>query len=169
MTDTMPWPPQPHDLAPEKFEMPHSLDIFLSRLLSLESTLSSRALRLKLSMAQDIVYNITRGRVKTPKCILLPSMIKTLTNSTELINIRNRLGHGIGYSTLMEAQTENAYQVFETQLMKECNIPNDCKKESFTIFVADNIDRTEETLSGKYGLVISSPSLFLESNLFLLG
>ena len=114
-------------------------------------------------MAQDIVYNIT------PKCILLPSMIKTLTNSTELINTVNRLGHGIGYSTLMEAQTENACQVFETQLMKECIVPDDYKKESFTNFMADNIDRTEETLSGKYGLVILSPSLFLESNLLLLG
>ena len=154
MTDNMPWPPQHFDLVPEKFEIPYSLDIFLCRLISPESALSTRALCLKLSMAQDIVYNITRGRIKTPKSILLPSMIKALTNSTELITIMNRLGHGIGYSTLMEAQTENAYQVFENQLVSECIVPVDCKKESFTIYVADNIDRTEETLSGNYDFLI---------------
>ena len=162
MTDNMPWPPQHFDLTPEKFEIPYSLDTFLCRLISPDSVLSTRALCLKLSMAQDIVYNITRGRIKTPKSILLPSMIKALTNSTELINIMNRLGHGIGYSTLMEAQTENAYQVFENQIVSGCILPVDCKKESFTIYVADNIDRTEETLSGNYGFVIFLFLFFLK-------
>ena len=32
----------------------------------------------------DLVYIVTSGWVKTPKSLLLPSVIKTLTNNTEL-------------------------------------------------------------------------------------
>ena len=49
----------------------------------------------------------------------------------------------------MEAQTKNAYQLIEQQLFTglwyQKKIP-----DSFTIFVADNIDRQEETLSGMH-------------------
>ena len=79
-------------------------------------------------------------------------MVKSLTNNTELINILNRLGHGVSYSILMESQTENAYQIYEQHQVNNCIIPRDCQKEAFTIFVADNIDRNEETVSGKFML-----------------
>ena len=55
--------------------------------------LSSRNATIKYSMAQDIIYNLNSGRVKTPKSLLLPSVIKTLTNNTEIVNIINRLRH----------------------------------------------------------------------------
>ena len=64
-----------------------------------------------MSFAQDLVYAVTRGRVKTPKSILLPRVIKTLTNCTELINLTNKLGHGTSYTSLAEMNTENAYAV----------------------------------------------------------
>ena len=57
-------------------------------------------------MAQDIVYNLNHGRVKPPKSVLLPSVFKTLTNNTEIINIINRLGHGVSYSILSQMPTE---------------------------------------------------------------
>ena len=75
-------------------------------------------------------------------------MVKTLTNSTELINILNRLDHGVSYSLLMEAQTENAFRIFDEQLVSGCIIPKECQSDTFSIYVADNIDRNEETLSG---------------------
>ena len=75
-------------------------------------------------------------------------MVKTLTNNTELINILNKLVHGVSYSVLMELQTENAHKIYEKQLTNDCIIPANCTKEAFTIFVADNIDRSEETLTG---------------------
>ena len=142
LQDNLPWPPQSHDLTPEKFQIPQSLDLLL------KTVMSSRPARLRFSIAQDIIYTTTEGRIKTPKSILLPTMVKTLTNSTELINILNRLGHGVSYSLLMEAQTENAFQILEQQIESGCIIPKDCQKEKFTIFVADNIDRQKETLSG---------------------
>ena len=106
---------------------------------------SSRAGRLEMSFAQDLVYAVTRGRVKTPKGILLPSVIKTLTNCTELTNLTNKLGHGISYTLLAEMNAENAYAVWENKC-QGMTIPPGAKEETFTIYVADNIDRLEETL-----------------------
>ena len=150
MKDEMPWPPQPSDLEPEKFQMPKILGQFLTSLITGQENgehMSSRSARLRLSLAQDIVYIITEGRVKTPKSVLLPSVIKQLTNNTEIINTINRLGHGVSYSILSEMHTENAYNIQDQQL-EDVILPLHSQKESFTIYVADNIDRTEETLSG---------------------
>ena len=49
-----------------------------------ENEIRSRSTRLQHSLPRDIVHIITSGRVKTPKSLLLPSFIKTLTNNTEL-------------------------------------------------------------------------------------
>jgi len=74
-------------------------------------------------------------------------MVKTLTNNTEVINILNKLGHGISYSVLIELQTETAYNIYEQQMTNDCIIPATCKKEAFTKFVADNIDRNEKNFN----------------------
>ena len=150
MQDTLGWPLQPEDLYPDKFEIPELLDRFLSVLLGDGKSCSNRQSRLKYSFAQDLIYSITNGRVKTPKSFLLPTMVKTLTNNTEIINILNKLGHGVSYSALIESETENAYSIYEKQLTEDCVIPASCKKEAFSIYVADNIDRNKETLTGFY-------------------
>ena len=77
-------------------------------------------------------------------------MVKTLTNNAKLINILNKLGHGVTYSVLMELQTENVFKIYEKQSTNNCITPANCTKEAFTIFVADNIDRNEETLTGLF-------------------
>ena len=97
--------------------------------------ISGRIARLKLSFAQDIVYAVTEGKIKTPKSILLSSTIKTLTNNTELINIVNRLGHGISYSILNELTTENAFKIQEEQFDGKCILPVGFQKNMFTIYV----------------------------------
>ena len=82
----MAWQPQPTDLLPEQFHIPRSLNIMLETLLGEDGYLNNRKTILKHSFAQDLVYAITNGRVKTPKSILLPTLIKSLTNNTEVIN-----------------------------------------------------------------------------------
>ena len=113
-----------------------------------EDGISSRHARLRHSLTQDIVYIVTKGRIKTPKSVLLPNIIKQLMNNTELINTIHRLGHGVSYSILTEMHTENAYNIQDHQ-QEDVILPLDSRKEAFTIYVADNIDRKEETLSGK--------------------
>ena len=101
MKDSMPWPPpQPNDLASDKIEIPQSLRVFL------ETVMDTRPTRLMNSVAQAIIYNVSAGRIRIVKSVLLPSIVKTLTNNTELIHILNRFG----------LQTENAYQLIEQQL-----------------------------------------------------
>ena len=56
-------------------------------------------------MAQDVIYGITGGLVKTAKHILLPWSVKTLTGNVEMVKVLNRLGHGISYSKLEEIDT----------------------------------------------------------------
>ena len=103
----MPWPSQPNDHAPDKIEIPQSLRVFL------ETVMDTRPTRLMNSVAQDIIYNVSAGRTCAVKSVLLPSLVKALTDNTEFIHILNRFGHGISYTSLMEAQTENAYQLIE--------------------------------------------------------
>ena len=80
------WPPQPSGLESEKFKIPSKANKFLTCLLIVkgENETSSRSARLRHSLAQDIVYIVTSGRVERPKRLLLPSFIKIVTNSTEL-------------------------------------------------------------------------------------
>ena len=89
----------------DKFKMPSKLEIFLNTIYSGTNnidSLSARSTRYKRSLAQDLVYTVSDGKIKTPKSILYPCTIKFLTNNTELINITNRLGHGISYTLIME-------------------------------------------------------------------
>ena len=79
---------------------------------------------------------------------MLTGIIKQLMNNTELINTIHRLDHGVSYSILTEMHTENAYNIQDHQ-QEDVILPLDSRKEAFTIYVADNIDRKEETLSGK--------------------
>ena len=88
-------------------------------------------------------------------------MIKSLTNDTELINVLNWLGNSVSCSTLMESQIEDAFRILDHQFRSGCIIPEECQGESFTIFVADNIDRNEETLSGKFLFKVCVLSVFM--------
>ena len=150
MKDQMPWPPQSSDLEPEKSEMPPKLGQFLTCLMTgqeNEEQINNRSARIRLSLAQDIVYNVTERRVKTPKSVLLPTVVNQLTNNTEIINTLNKLGHGVSYSILSEMHTENAY-IIQDQQQADVILPLNYLKESFTVYVADNIDRKNETSSG---------------------
>lgn len=150
MKDEMPWPPSCGDLAFGKIKIGSHLDAFLEHLLksSCEKDLSSRAFRLKYSFAQDIIYAVSNGQIKTPKSILFPYCIKSLTNNTELVNISCKLGHGMSYSMIEELDTENAYLCIDEHSQDGVLIPKGTREEEHTIVIFDNIDRREETLSG---------------------
>ena len=75
MKDEMPWPPQPNDLNLDNYKMSKKkkLGEFLTTLITgkdNEDDISSRHARLRHSLAQDTVYIVTKGRIKTPKSVL---------------------------------------------------------------------------------------------------
>ena len=90
-----------------------------------------------------MIYAASNRRIK------LSLVVKALTNNTELISILNKLDHGISCSLLKEAETENSYKIYDQHINNACMIPKKYKKDTLTIFVAENIDCKEKTLSGK--------------------
>ena len=150
-TDQISWPPQANELRPEKINIGHFTDLFLNKLLSGEviPSRSQRVSRLKLSFGQDLIYAVTTGKIKTVKSVLYPSVIKSLSNNTELIRFANLLGHGVCYSILEEIETETAISLIQIQRqMNSVYVPTDFVSQTFTTLVYDNIDRREETMSG---------------------
>ena len=150
MEDTMPWPPQVSDLTKDKIKIGDKLESFLNIALSGEVAMSKsdKVQRLKLSIGQDIAYAVSWSRVRTPESILFPYAIKFLTNNTERIKITNWLGHSVSYGLLEELQTEKACHAIGLQ-ENGLTLPERCLENTFSMFVADNIDLEEKTLSGK--------------------
>ena len=89
------------------------------------------------------------GEVKTPKHILLPHAVKSLTNNVELIQIINRCGHGMSYSQIEEINTALCLQKLASTPENSIPLPGNIKPYISTTLAWDNVDRLEETLSGE--------------------
>ena len=61
------------------------------------------------SLCSNIVYIISKGRVKPGKHVWLGLVVKSLTGSRKVLTILNRYGHSIGYNLIEEIETELAY------------------------------------------------------------
>ncbi|XP_044165466.1 uncharacterized protein LOC122949420 [Acropora millepora] len=156
MKSTMPWPPSSEDLENESAIVPDLLYNLMAWILSTQSEYSVERVsnispdvnRLALSLSQDLIHSVSRGRIKTPKHIVLPMTVKNLTGNVELITILNRFGHGLSYSQVEEVETALA----EMQIAKQQNgvlVPSVCYPNVPAVFCWDNNDLQEETLSGK--------------------
>ena len=148
----MSWPPRPSDLAENAMNVPKELDSFLQTLLTgkkewPDEDCHPRAQRLMKSFAQDLMFGVSRGKIKPPKQILLPYAVKTLTNNVELIQMLSRCGHGIAYSQLEEINTALCLQKMASS--SEIPLPDNIQPHVSTTLAWDNIDRLEETLSGE--------------------
>ena len=80
LKDTMPSPPDVHDLDTSKINITDYLDLFLNTLLSgcsMEDS-SSKVNCLKLSIRQDLVYAISNGWIKTLKVFFILTLLKAL-------------------------------------------------------------------------------------------
>ena len=149
-TTPTPWPCHPADT--ENFSIPAQLEQFLVGLLTGDPDTSyqtHRVTTLVSSFSQDMVYAVTCGQHKPPKHILLPYAVKTLTGNVELIRTLNKFGHGVSYSQLEENDTALCLQKLATGLNHRVALPSSIKPYVFTTLAWDNIDRLEETLTGK--------------------
>ena len=150
-TKPSPWPFHPSDSA-DNLSIPYHLERFLVGLLTGDpdtKCTSYRVSTLVQSFSQDLIYAVTCGKHKPPKHFLLPCAVKTLTGNVEMIQILNRFGHGVSYSQLEENETALCLQKLATESQLKVTLPTSIKPHIFTNLAWDNIDRLEETLTGK--------------------
>ncbi|KAK7143952.1 hypothetical protein R3I93_014956 [Phoxinus phoxinus] len=148
-----PWPFHPSDVKDSGYiTLPDQLEQLLVGLLTGNpdtKTQTQKITALVQSFSQDIIYAVTGGQHKTPKHILLTYAVKTLTGNTELIQTLNKLGHGVSYSQLEENNIALCLQKLATASNQRVVLPASIKPHVFTNLAWDNIDRLEETLTGK--------------------
>lgn len=146
------WPPKPSELCESAVNIPVELKAFLYTVLTGNTEIPmeypQRVQRLINSFGQDIIYGVSGGRQKPPKQILLPYVVKSLTNNVELIQMLNRCGHGIAYSQIEEMNTALCLQKMALTPDNEIPLPENIQPYISTTLAWDNIDRLEETLSG---------------------
>ena len=100
------------------------------------------------SIAQDIIHSTSKGRIHTPKHMLLPLTIHSMTGNKNAVTLLNLFGHGISYTQLEEVQTAMAERHLERTHEGEVFFPSNINPSSRVSLCFDNNDISEETLSG---------------------
>lgn len=138
------------DLIKGECKIPDSLTHFLRSLIcgnnprTLKSCNCSRKVD---SIAQDLIYAVNSGKIKTSKHITLGMTLKSITSSRKVIDIINKYGHCCSYNTIEELETEATFTSCEKSMICPEDIrlsPDHCTGVAF-----DNYDRFVETCSGK--------------------
>ena len=145
------WPYHPNDINTDHIELPSLVERLVRGVITGQSENLNMSNRMQLSVqsiCQDIIYATTRGHQKPSKHILLPYAVKTLTGNVELIQMLNRLGHGISYHQLEEIETALCLQKLAAGSQSPV-LPAALQPTVFTNVAWDNIDRLEETLTGE--------------------
>ena len=98
-----------------------------------------------LSLLQDLLYLESKGQKPTPKHYCLGMMLHHLSGSSSIVGILNKLGHCS--SRLVVSSLETALAQLQASI-NELQIPTGfCS--AYTTVVWDNIDFSQETVSGK--------------------
>ncbi len=150
MADMTKWPYHPSDNS-NASSIPAELKRFLVGLFTGKPDLDITSQRIHVlieSLSQDIIYAVTNGQNKPVKHLLLSYGVKTLTGNVELIQMLNRLGHGVSYDQLEENDTALCLQKLATSLNQRLILPHSIQPFVFTNLAWDNIDRLQETLTG---------------------
>lgn len=99
------------------------------------------------SLCQDVIYIVTKGRVKPAKHLMVGICMKSLTSSRKVLTILNKCGHSIGYTAAEELETEITYTAYENNQLIPAGIK--LRSDLSTHVAFDNYDRFVDTLSGK--------------------
>ena len=102
--------------------------------------------RLVNSVADDIIYGCSRGRIVPSKHVAMALGMKSITGSRKVIEILNRFGHSVHYHAAEEMETEIAEKILDQDSETPDGIE---RKEGLCTGLAwDNYDEMNETLSG---------------------
>lgn len=157
VTSHIPWPPQAQSIREDAIDMDEAIYLFLAWLLTgrdygslqdVQSELKETEKRHVLSVAQDCIHIINKGRVKTPKHVGLPFAIKSICGGSRIISMLNKFGHCLSYDQLEEMEAAIAETVQQSQTENGVTIPSVCVPGVFHSSIWDNNDLQEDTRSG---------------------
>lgn len=152
-------------LAKGECEVPRWLTSFWNIALSgSDNRMNDRVIRLSSSLAQDSIYNVTRGNIKPRKHIMMGIGIKSLTGSEKVINIISKQGHCISYSSVCELETSAAYTIDASRslcpigLIPTSLLSSGIAWDNFDRFVESNGKRTagKDSLHDTVGIMFQS-------------
>ena len=96
-----------------------------------------------LSISQDIVYLKFQGWNPTPKTLSLALAMRHLTGSAQVVDILNKFGHTVSYSSTLQLESGLA----QLRLLQKDHIPEGFHPQVHTNLEGDNIDFNEETVT----------------------
>ena len=103
-----------------------------------------------LSIAQDLVYNVSGGKHWTPKHLGLASTLHQATRSKELVQIFHNAGHIISYDNIPQVDTALAEKTLESMDPTTGAVtPPNLLPDRFVHFTCDNIDINDTSFDGK--------------------
>ena len=103
-----------------------------------------------LSIAEDIVVMVSRGKITAPKHIGLASTLHQATRSRSVVKLFNKAGHCLSYEQMLQVDTALAEGTAST--MNEDNgdvVPPNLVPGRFISYTCDNIDINDADLNGK--------------------
>ncbi|CAG4994332.1 unnamed protein product [Parnassius apollo] len=99
------------------------------------------------SVCSDLIYIVSKGRVKPSKHLTLGLSMKSMTSSRKVLTILNRYGHTIGYNLAEEIETEMTYSSQNENSTIPAGISRVDGRSTHVAF--DNFDRFVDTATGK--------------------
>ena len=113
-----------------------------------------------MSLRQDLVYMLSRGKTRTPKHIGLSVTCHKMTQSKEVIRLLNQNGQGVSYDEVQAIDTTWALQqINENHIV----LPSNMNRGTFTHAAADNWNRATDAVTGEH-LDIVNLVLFQSKN-----
>jgi len=157
------WPPSESELYSKQTQIPAELFSLLRTILAKPGRISKRKNIIIKSIAQDILYNASGGKLKTLKHILLPFSVKRRTGSKEILRWISKLGHGVCYDDIIFLESSLANDAFQGQSMKSF-CPASIQPSTFITFIWDNNDINPESFSGQVMHCTNGIAVQLRSN-----
>lgn len=140
---------RPEDIIAGECETPERLIDFFDKIFEPMNTRRKIASKRRVSesLAQDVIFAASNGRIKPSKHITLAQTLKSITNSQKAVNIVNRYGHCVSDNVLAGIITEATYcAVKKSTICPEGILRNPALR---TCLAFDNFDRFVQTLTGK--------------------
>ena len=109
--------------------MPYLLIFFIANLLHLKpnTNKSLQHERSVMSLCQDIIYNVCKGKWLLPKQLLLGMTVRHETGSSKLVMYLNRFGHSVSHSKLLELETAMYDSILKSESFLPCGAISDYK------------------------------------------